>query len=174
LIEINTNGQVLAKYNDYSGNEQVCTSAYTVGAWQHLAVTYSLTSGSGATATIVTTICVNGVQVGQTTISTGMNSSFGTSTYIAEYALGGSYYYQGSMARLETYSVALTQAQVQALVAGGTPPAGVVNEFLFMDAAGTTVTDSQGAGNITLVNAPTWNNTDVPLNTAKSSFVLGP
>jgi hypothetical protein len=153
------------EYNTYAGAAVYVTSAqaYTLGVWHHVAATVS-TTGSGATATVVVNLYLDGLLVATSTLATGWSTTYASSVLIANFN-GSSHALNGKIAQLTFYSVALTQAQVRqrysnapaALVA----PGAVVSQWNFADGQGSTLTDSMGVSNFTLTNAPTWT-TDTP------------
>jgi hypothetical protein len=125
------------------------TGPLPLNTWTHVAVTKSGTTG---------TLWLNGVPVASNPSMTLGPSSLGTTTsnWIGRSQFGDPLL-DGSIDDFNIYSAALTQAQIQALMAspgGGGAIAGNVVSYRFDEDSGNTVIDSSGKGQNGTVDTP--------------------
>jgi hypothetical protein len=123
-------------------------TAFPLDKWTHVAVTYDA-------ATTTMKLYRDGILVNT---ATGVASNYTSeATYIASHSAGSSVI-QGSVDEVRIWNVARTQAQIKQNLYN--PPAnnasGLVAYYKFNDGSGTTLTNSTGGTNGTLLNSPTW------------------
>jgi len=158
------------------------TGTITSGAWQHIAVTRSL---SGANATV--TFYINGVEAGRSTSATGLAQGssnpvwLGKDGYHTYYTNEGCY--SGLMDEVQMFNRALTAQEVSQIVANiGTPIMNRVGNWTFDEGGGTAAFDTVADGYINesaktvtgLVPAGTAVNALIPRITTSPQTTVAP
>lgn len=138
------------------------TAKFPPNQWYRLTVVYDSTEG----ATTRVKVYVNGRLSGANSSANNVSPTFATQTLEMGARTSAAIYWKGSIGPTRIYSgYAWTQSDVlKAYQQNIYPSSGtLLANWGFTDGNGTTVTDSSGnSNNITLVNTPTWESTNVP------------
>jgi hypothetical protein len=170
-IAVTTSNELQLSYVDGSSTQQNPTSVtcLSIGQWQHVVFTFSI-SGSNVT----TSMYCNGVSVYSNTLGTGMSSSYGATSYIGSFNTTTSFF-QGQIAEMTIYNVALTQSQVLQRYGNASPfvvaPNSVVSQFTFSEGSGSYLLDTLGSAIFTLTASPTWISYDYPLGQVNTNNI---
>ncbi len=149
-MAVNTAGLLCASYYNGSYGAKAKSGAVPVRRWVHAVYTWN-----GSTGALYIN---NALQVGSTSpgLGTATGLRIGASTTPSNYM-------DGLIDEVRYYNRALTATEIQNLyLYDVVPQDGLVAEYLFNEATGTTATDSSGNGNHGTITGATYT-TDVPL-----------
>ncbi|RIQ29641.1 ThuA domain-containing protein [Jiangella rhizosphaerae] len=153
-----------------ASEQQITYNQELPAGWHHVAVTLSGTTGTlwldGAPVATNTAMTFNPAELGETTQNWLIRSQYSADPYL-----------NATLDEFHIFDSALTQAQLQALMAGPAGDAGGnVVAYDFDEAGGSAVADSSGQGNdATIVvadGAATWQSVTVDLAATVGTFPL--